>query len=126
MYSHLSNKEKKKKLAQARKRAINWSAQQQTLSKLRNTTSNKSYKPAQSSSTNKPKTNRETSLKKPPESSDLSFHTPIPLSEENTNTIQAIQQTLLDLQNQKEAIDITIEVLQRRLHFLLSTKTHDE
>ena len=38
MYSHLSSKEKKKKLAQARKRAINWSAQQQILSK-RNTTS---------------------------------------------------------------------------------------
>ena len=125
MYSHLSSKEKKKKLAQARKRAINWSAQQQVLSKLRNTTS-KSQNLAQSSSTNKLKSNRETSLKKPPETSDLSFFTPIPLSDENTNTIRAIQQTLLDLQNQKEAIDITIEVLQRRLHFLLNTKTHDE
>ena len=41
------------------------------------------------------------------------------------NTIQAIQQTLVDLQDQREAIDITIDVLQHRLQFLLeNTKSN--
>ena len=95
MYSHLSKKEKKKKLTQARERAINWSAQQQTLSKLRNTTSNLT-KPAQSTTTTKKQTKRYTSFK-PPETPDISFYTPISLSDEMTSNIQAIQQTLLDL-----------------------------
>ena len=101
MHSYLSKKEKKKKkkLTQARKRDINWPAQQQTLSKLRNTTSN-SQKPAQSSKTTEPKTTRETSLK-PSETPDISFYTPISLSDEKTSTIQAIQQTLLGLQDKK-------------------------
>ena len=49
------------------------------------------------------------------------YHTPISLTENNTNTIKAIQDTLQDLQEQRQAIDITIDVLQHRLNFLLST-----
>ena len=121
MYSHLSKKEKKKKLALARKRAITWSAQQQTLNKLRNTTSHIT-KLAQSTTTTKPQSKQGTFLQ-PPETSENSFYTPIFLSDDKTRTIQAIQQTLLDLQEQKEAIDTTIKVLQSRLHFLQNSKT---
>ena len=49
--------------------------------------------------------------------------TPIYIPEQNTDTIQAIQKTLQDLQSQKEAIDTTIAVLQHRLNFLLNSKT---
>ena len=97
MYSHLSKREKKKKLAKARKRAILWSVQQQTISTLRNTTSNQN-KIAQSTTTNQYQTtDREPSLK-PPHTPEPSFYTPISLPDNNAKTIQAIQQTLLDLQ----------------------------
>ena len=71
--------------------------------------------------TTKKPTKRDTSFE-PPETSNISFYTPIPLSDERTSTVQAIQQTLLDLQEQKKSIEITIKVLQRRLHFLLNSK----
>ena len=120
MYSHLSTREKKKKLAQARKRAIIWSAQQQTIANLRNTISNQTKK-AQSTTTNQtPIFTREHSLK-PPHTPEPSFYTPISLSDNNVKTIQAIEQTLQDLHIQKEAIDTTIDILQRRLRFLLNS-----
>ena len=121
MYSHLSKREKKKKLALARKRAITWSAQQQTLNKLRNTTSNIN-KPAQSTTTTRNVTKGGTFLQNP-DTPDNSFYTPIFLSDDNTSTIQAIQQTLLDLQKQQEAIETTIKVLQNRLEFLQNSKS---
>ena len=52
-----------------------------------------------------------------------SYFTPICIPEQNTETTQAIQKTLQDLQLQKEAIDTTIAVLEDRLKFLLNSKT---
>ena len=75
----------------------------------------------QSTTTTKKTTKRDTSFE-PPETPDISFYTPIPLSDKRTSTVQAIQQTFLDLQEQKESIEITIKVLQRCLHFLLNSK----
>ena len=111
MYSHLSKKEKRKRLALARKRAITWSAQQQTIAALKKSLSEK---PKQLTSTVTTKTNRDTAP-----SSNKTFFTPLSLPDNTTNTIQAIQQTLVDLQGQHEAIDITIDVLQHCLQFLL-------
>ena len=115
MYSHLTKKEKKKRLALARKRALHWSIQQQTIATLKSTS-----KP-QSTTTplNRVSTQRDPYLDSP----KTTFHTPLELPAHSTETIQAIQQTLLDLQEQREAIDTTISVLQHRLDFLLKTKT---
>ena len=52
-----------------------------------------------------------------------SYFTPIYIPEQNTETIQAIQKTLQDLQSQKEAIDTTIAVLEHFLNCLLGSKT---
>ena len=97
MYSNLSQKEKKKKLAQAKKRAILWSAQEQTRLALR-----------KASSSSKPKsTENETNLKDIKGDSyiyptnSLSFETLIPLQDERIKTIEALKQTLKDLQDQK-------------------------
>ena len=111
MYSHLSKKEKRRRLAQARKRALLWSVQEQTKAAFKKTSSNK---PAKSTSTVLPRTYKETLP-----SSQNNYYTPISLAEDNTNTIKAIQDTLQDLQEQRQAIDITIDVLQHRLNFLL-------
>ena len=113
MYSHLSKKEKRKRLALARKRAITWSAQQQTIAALKKSLSEK---PQQLTWTVSNKTNWDTAP-----SSNKTFFTPLSLPEDTTNTIQAIQQTLLDLQSQREAIEIIIEVLQHHLHYLRET-----
>ena len=114
MYSHLSRKEKRKKLAQARKRAIIWSAQQQIVAALKKSLSEK---PRQLTSTDSNKTKQDTAPL-----SNKPFYTPLSLPENTTDTAQAIQQTLLDLHHQQEAIDITIDVLQRCLQFFLSQK----
>ena len=116
MYSHLSKKEKRKKLAQARKRAINWSAQQQTVAALKKSVSDK---PKQLTSTANYKTKQDTVPQ-----SNTTFYTPLSLPEDSVDTTQAIQKTLLDLHQQREAIDITIDVSQKRLQFLLTSKTN--
>ena len=109
MYSNLTKKEKQKRLAQARKRAVQWSAQQLTRTNLRKTTSLK-------------RSSTPTNLDQPTEvddqSMDLSINTPIPLAENRISTIQAIKSTLKDLQDQKEAIETTIQVLSNRLQYL--------
>ena len=114
MYAHLTKKEKRKKLAQARKRAITWSAQQQTVAALKKSVSDK---PKQSTSTDQHKI-----LQDSAPSTNKPFYTPLSLPDNTTETAQAIQQTLLDLHHQRGAIDITIDVLQRRLQSLLSQK----
>ena len=120
MYSNLTKKEKKKKLAQARKRAILWSAQEQTRIAVKKSTS--LYKPKSAETGSKLRDTQGDSYIHP--SDTLSFETPIPLEDERVKTIQALRQTLKDLQDQKQAIDITIDVLNRRLDFLLkSTKS---
>ena len=92
MYSHLSKKDKQKKLAQVQKRAIIWSIKQKTISAFRNTTSINS-KQTQSTTTYKIRQKREIPLKTH-ETSGTAFCTPISLPEQIINTIQAIQQTL--------------------------------
>ena len=117
MYSHLSKREKQKRMALTRKRAINWSVQQQTIVGLKKTISEK---PSQSTST-ATRLQRDTA----PSSMRTSYYTPLSLPEDSTNTIKAIQKTLLDLQGQREVLNITIDVLEHRLLFLqknLNTK----
>ena len=115
MYSNLTKKEKQRKLAQARKGAVQWSAQQLTRTNLRKTTSSK-------------RLSTPTTLNQPTEVvdqlMDLSINTPIPLSENQTNTIQAIKSTLKDLQDQREAIETTIQVLSTRLQYLLNEENN--
>ena len=83
MHSYLSKKEKCKKLAQARKRAILWSAQEQTIAALKKSLSEK---PPQSTSTVPNKSKQDTAP-----SSIKIFYTPLSLPEDTTNTIQVIQ-----------------------------------
>ena len=117
MYSHLSKKEKRKQLAQARKRALLWSIQQQTVATLKKS----ALTNLQSTSTypNQSSNQRDPTLKSP----DISFYTALSLPENRTLIIQEIWQTLANLQKQKEAIDITIDVLQHPLTFLKNAKT---
>ena len=84
MYSHLSKKEKKKRLAQARKRAILWSVQQQNILHQRKTNS----KVIKSSTTNpsQQKTTGYSTLFQ----TGHSYFTPINIPEKNTETTQAI------------------------------------
>ena len=119
MYSNLTKGEKKKKLAQARKRAILWSAQEQTRLLLKKNSSASKIK-----STETPTKLLDSQVDTYIYPTDtLKFETPIPLQDERVKTIQALEQTLKDLQDQKQAIDITIDVLSRRLDFLIRTKT---
>ena len=111
MYSHLTKREKQKKLAQARKRAILWSAQQQTLSALRKSSS--PAQPKSSTTGNSMEIQYENISDQTP-----TYSTPIPLKEERTKTVKAIRQTLKDLQDQQQAINVTIDVLKQRLNFL--------
>ena len=114
MYSHLTKKEKKRKLAQARRRAQQWSIKQQTIVTLKKSSSTNQSTPTPTSSNTK---QRDSNLKTPEVSNNPSS------TKIHSDTIQAIQQTLSDLEEQKKAIDITIGVLQRRLNFLLNQKT---
>ena len=118
MYSHLSKKEKKKRLAQARKRAILWSLEQQNTLHQRKTNS-KVIKSSTTNTASQQKTTGDSTLFQ----TGHSYFTPVDIPEENTETIQAIKRTLQDLLIQKEAIDTTIAVLEDRLKFLLNTKT---
>ena len=102
-------------MALARKRALHWSIQQQTIATLKST--------LKQQSTTTPITRTQTQRDPYLNSPQTTFHTPLELPVHSTETIQAIQQTLLDLQEQKETIGITISVLQHRLDFLLKTKT---
>ena len=119
MYSNLTKGEKKKKLAQARKRAILWSAQEQTRLLLKKNSSASKIKSTETP-TKLLYSQGDTNIHP---TDTLKFETPIPLQDERVKTIQALEQTLKDLQDQKQAIDITIDVLSRRLDFLLRTKT---
>ena len=119
MCSHLTKREKQKKLVQARKRAVIWSTQQQTCIALR-----KSSSSTQSKSTVtgiNPRNSQKDNFLHPLDT--LSFVTPIILKEDQTKTTNATQQTLKDLQDQQQAINITNDVLSQRLNFLLNTKS---
>ena len=80
-----------------------------------------SEKPSKSTSTT-PRLQQDTAAL----SMKTSYYTPLSLPEDTTNTIKSIQQSLLDLQGQHEALNITIDVLQNRLLHLqenLNTKS---
>ena len=117
MYSHLTKREKQKKLAQARKRAILWSAQEQTRSAIR-----KSSSKAQPKSTKTGHSYMDTSSDNS-STNTLPFSPPIPLQEDQVKTIEAIKATLKDLHEQQQSINITIDVLKQRLAFLTNTKS---
>ena len=116
MYKNLSKKEKQKKLALARKRAVVWSAQEQRRKALRNTASLvKSSTPITS-----PIPTEETDIFYP----TISDQTPIedpPVSESSDTTVAALQATLSDLLEQRRQLDITIQVLLRRLDSLTAS-----
>ena len=119
MYSNLTKREKKKKLAQARKRAILWSAQKQTQLSIKKSIS--ALKPKSTETATKLRDIHGDTYIHP--SDTLQFETHIPLQDKRIKTIQALEQTLKDIQDQKQAINITIDVLSRRLDFLLKSKT---
>ena len=99
MYAHLTKREKKKKLALARKRDLLWSTTELTKKALRKTSSSKELTP-------------------PPTETPLlpTFHES---SVDPESTIQALEQTLSDLTEQRHNLDSTIAVLQLRLESLL-------
>lgn len=119
MYRNLSKKEKQSKLAQARKRAILWSSQEQRrknlqatepVAQLSTTTTTPIFYPAASELSN-----------------DDLVSKPIPLKQNTpATTIAALQASISDLQEQREQLDITIRVLQHRLNYLLSITSQDE
>ena len=108
-------------MAQARKRAILWSAQEHTSLAIKKSTS---FLKSESTGTEvKLRDNQgDTHIHL---SDILSFETPIPLQYERVKKIQALEQSLKDLHDQKQAIDITIDVLNRRLEFLLKSKSQE-
>ena len=85
MYSHLSKKEKKKRLAQARKRAILWSLEQQNTLHQRKTNS-KVIKSSTTNTASQQKTTGDSNLFQ----TGHSYFTPINIPEKNTETTQAI------------------------------------
>ena len=119
MYSHLTKKENQIKLAQARKRASLWSAQQQTYIALRKSSS--STQPKSTETDFNPRESQGDILLHP--SDTLSFTIPISMKEHQNKTFRAIQQTLKDIQDQQQPIDITIDILSQRFEFLLNIKT---
>ena len=106
-------------MAQGRKRAILWSAQEQTRLSIKKSTSALKTKSTETS-TKLLDSQGDTYIHP---SDTLQFETHIPLQDKRIKTIQALEQTLKDLQDQKQAINITIDVLSRRLDFLLKSKT---
>lgn len=100
MYAHLTKKEKAKKLALARKRAILWSAQERRKKLLQ-----ASVPVVQPSSSVEPIFY--------PAYSELPNTASVP------QTIPALQTTISDLLQQQEQLEITIRVLTRRLDTLL-------
>ena len=116
MYAHLTKKEKQKKLALARKRAILWSSQEQRKKQLQATAPvlhlPSSVEPPFYPAYSDP----------PPELPPSLTNTSIP---DNT-TIAALQASISDLLEQREQLDITIRVLSRRLEALLAqTRRHE-
>ena len=97
MYSNLTKREKQKKLAQARKRKILWSAQEQTQLAIKKSTS--FVKPKSSDTEINLRDKQGDTYMHPVDT--ISFETPIPLHDKRIKTIQALKQTLKDRQDQK-------------------------
>lgn len=112
MYAHLTKREKQKKLAQARKRVILWSSQEQRKRSLKATASLAKM----STATFPIFYPAETEL--PPEQIAAK---PSPMMTGNTTPIAALQATIDDLKEQRAQLDISIQVLKCHLDALLST-----
>ena len=113
MYKHLNKKEKQKKLAQARKLAVVWSAKEQRRKTLKTTES------LEKSSTLKtsPIPTQETDTFYPA-LSELNLNQNPPVAEPINVTIAALQTTINDLLIQRHQLDISIQVLKRRLEHI--------
>ena len=115
MYNHLSKKEKQKKLAQARKRAVLWSIQEQRCKTLKTT---KSLERLSTSTT----------LHSPTQEVEIFYpaltepQTTARALQASDSTVAALTATISDLQEQRRQLDITIQVLTRRLNDILSSK----
>ena len=113
MYDHLTKKEKAKKLALARKRAILWSAQEQRKNQLQASAPvvqlPSSVEPVFYPAYSDLPTNLSTSIP------------PVPLKE----TIPALQAPISDLVHQQEQLEITIHVLTRQLDTLLQIQQNE-
>lgn len=125
MYANLSKKEKQKKLAQSRKRAVIWSVQEQRKRNLRTTQSQGRLL----TSTTRPSPSQEVETFFPAQSdtTPLRTHTediPLPLHYANIAdpTVAALTATIQDLTKQRRELDITIQVLTRRLQDILNKK----
>ena len=116
MYKHLSKKEKQKKLAQAKRRAVLWSIQEQRRKTLKTTVSLE-----QLSTT--------TTVPSPTKEADNFFPAlsePIPntnsVDSSNESTITALTAIIHDITEQRRKLDITIQVLNSQLQEILSQK----
>ena len=125
MYANLSKKEKQKKLAQARKRAVIWSMQEQRRHNLRTTQSQGRL----STSTTNPSPSQEVETFFPAQTEDIHIqpeptNIPSPLHHANIAdpTVAALTATIQDLTEQRKQLDTTIQVLTRRLQDLLNQK----
>ena len=119
MYKHLNKKEKQKKLAQARKLAVVWSAKEQRRKTLKTTES------LEKSSTLKtsPIPTQETDTFYPA-LSELNLNQNPPVAEPTDVTIAALQTTINDLLIQRHELDISIQVLKRRLEHISSSTSN--
>lgn len=116
MYKHLTKGEKKKKLKQARKRAIVWSAQEQLRKALKQQGISKKHEESEPED-RKPKAVSPKGSQ--PDQRHPNQYTTVP-------TISDIEITLNTLQNQRDQLNITISVLQQQLQFLKSQINIDE
>ena len=123
MYKHLTKGEKKKKLRQARKRAIVWSAQEQLRKALK----------IQSTSESESTESKKLAAKSPPTGSQTasasrSLLTPTAQSQNQYTTVPTIAEieaTLQSLYQQRQQLNTTIAVLQQQLLHLHSKEDED-
>ena len=116
MYKHLSKKEKQKKLAQARKLAVVWSAREQWRKTLKTTESLEKSSTLKTSSI--PTQETDTFY---PAIFELYLNYNPPLSEPTDITVAALQTTINDLLVQRHQLDISIQVLKGRLEHIISS-----
>jgi len=126
MYKHLTKGEKKKKLKQARKRAIVWSAQEQLRKALKiQSTSETEATEAQKPAAKLPPTGSRTA-RAPRSLLTPSAQSPIKNQYTTVPTIAEIESTLQSLYQQRQHLNTTIAVLQQQLLYLHSKEDEDE
>ena len=116
MYKHLSKKEKQKKLAQAKRRAVLWSIQEQRRRTLKTTESLEQL----STLTTALAPTKEEDTFSPAQSESSQVHTNT--DKDTAPTVAALKEIIQDLSEQRRKLDITIQVLNKRLQDILSQK----